>query len=336
MVVCLYKPHPPHPDMTVVINDPTWLPWISNGEFLSYFAVVSFTTVVYDWALTFGQEFELIWRQRRSFMTVLYLCVRYIGVLYSVITIPIGLPVPMTDVVGSIVYFMWIWMPVVVNAMLGVIIMIQIYAMYGRSKKMLVFLIVVLLASTISSGVMTVVGHAGVSAGEFIALGYHLCLTIDDFSDRLDLSYESLISTAIWEILAFILAVWIVIKHLRELRQSPTGSTIGDCFIILIQSHAFYFVAFATVACFTLGSLSANITFSSSVGSTLYTGVLGVVQALQMFVLGPRLILSIRKYHAELVARSDEGTRMTSIHFQAGGDSDALTSGEGVLTGGDV
>jgi hypothetical protein len=40
-----------------------------------------------------------------------------------------------------------------------------------------------------------------------------------------------------------------------------------------------------------------------------------------MFVLGPRLILSLRKYHAKLVARSDEGTGMTSIYFQAGGDA---------------
>jgi hypothetical protein len=59
----------------------------------------------------------------------------------------------------------------------------------------------------------------------------------------------------------------------------------------------------------------------------LYTSVLRIAQVLQMFVLGPRLILSIREYHAKLVARSDEGTAMTSINFQAGGDT---------LTGGDV
>jgi hypothetical protein len=44
---------------------------------------------------------------------------------------------------------------------------------------------------------------------------------------------------------------------------------------------------------------------------------------LQMFVLGPRLILSLREYHAKLVARSDGGTGMTSIYFQAGGDESA-------------
>ncbi|KAG2101138.1 hypothetical protein BD769DRAFT_1508479 [Suillus cothurnatus] len=38
---------------------------------------------MYDWVLTLGQEIELIWRQRWSFMTVLYLVIRYIGILYS-------------------------------------------------------------------------------------------------------------------------------------------------------------------------------------------------------------------------------------------------------------
>jgi hypothetical protein len=45
-----------------------------------------------------------------------------------------------------------------------------------------------------------------------------------------------------------------------------------------------------------------------------------------MFVLGPRLILSVREFHAKLVARSDEGTRMTTLYFQAGGD--ALADGD--------
>jgi len=35
-----------------------------------------------------------------------------------------------------------------------------------------------------------------------------------------------------------------------------------------------------------------------------------------MFVLGPRLILSIRDYQAKLVTNSDEGTAMSTIAFQ--------------------
>ena len=36
---------------------------------------------------------------------------------------------------------------------------------------------------------------------------------------------------------------------------------------------------------------------------------------MQAFVLGPRLILSIRDYQATLVTNSDEGTAMTTIAF---------------------
>ncbi|KAG1784979.1 uncharacterized protein HD556DRAFT_1451218 [Suillus plorans] len=47
-------------------------------------AVAAFMGVTYDWALTFGQEVELIWRQRWFLMTVMYLSVRYLGILSAV------------------------------------------------------------------------------------------------------------------------------------------------------------------------------------------------------------------------------------------------------------
>ncbi|KAG2032785.1 hypothetical protein BDR03DRAFT_736394 [Suillus americanus] len=69
--------------MTVVSDDPTWWPFISSSALVNYFVAASSTVVVYDWALTFGQEFDLVLRKRWSFMTVLYICVRYIGILFS-------------------------------------------------------------------------------------------------------------------------------------------------------------------------------------------------------------------------------------------------------------
>ena len=45
-------------------------------------------------------------------------------------------------------------------------------------------------------------------------------------------------------------------------------------------------------------------------------GVFQIATNLQMFVLGPRLILSIRQYHAKIVANHDEGSRMTTMLFQ--------------------
>jgi len=45
-------------------------------------------------------------------------------------------------------------------------------------------------------------------------------------------------------------------------------------------------------------------------------GVSQIVLLVQMFVLGPRLVLSIRQFNAKLVADSDEATAMTSIDFR--------------------
>jgi len=58
-----------------------------------------------------------------------------------------------------------------------------------------------------------------------------------------------------------------------------------------------------------------------------YAGVLQIIQVVQMFVLGPRLILGVREYHARLVAHSDEGIGMASIVFQ---ERIQITTGGGV------
>jgi hypothetical protein len=47
----------------------------------------------------------------------------------------------------------------------------------------------------------------------------------------------------------------------------------------------------------------------------IFYGVLLFTQVVQMTLLGPRLILGLREYHAKLVAESDEGLGMTSIVF---------------------
>jgi hypothetical protein len=48
----------------------------------------------------------------------------------------------------------------------------------------------------------------------------------------------------------------------------------------------------------------------------MFSGFLSIALVVQMFVLGPRLILGVREYHAKLVAIFDEATGMASIVFQ--------------------
>jgi hypothetical protein len=51
-------------------------------------------------------------------------------------------------------------------------------------------------------------------------------------------------------------------------------------------------------------------------GVQISNAIFEIFSYMQMFVLGPRLILSVRAYHAMLVAGSDAETSMNSIVFQ--------------------
>ncbi|KAG2086539.1 uncharacterized protein F5147DRAFT_841564 [Suillus discolor] len=82
-----------------------------------------------------------------------------------------------------------------------------------------------------------------------------------------------------------------------------TGSTIGDCFRVLIQSHVLYLASFVGASCLHLAVLSPEISNSISTEAQMLGGVLQILSVVQMFVLGPRLILSIRECHVKLVTQ---------------------------------
>jgi hypothetical protein len=54
---------------------------------------------------------------------------------------------------------------------------------------------------------------------------------------------EIWILATICEVLALGLAVWIVVKHLRELQPSSTGWTTEGCFTVFVKTHTLYFAS---------------------------------------------------------------------------------------------
>ncbi|OAX31721.1 hypothetical protein K503DRAFT_56277 [Rhizopogon vinicolor AM-OR11-026] len=313
--------------MTVVSNDPSLWPIINYSRQTSYASVASLAVVVYDLGLASGQEFELIWRQRWSLMTVLYLGARYSGIPYMVMMMFPVLPfVSLTDTVSLVYFHLRNWMNIVVNAILNVIMIIRLYAMYQRSRKMLVFLVVIFLAVQIACVVISAIHVRYTSAEEDTISGMHMCSYHAD-SQKLSVNEITRILGTAWEILALCLAVWSSVKHFRQLQRPSTRWAVADCFTILIKSHVFYFASFVGVSCLQL-SLNFSPTLASiSVGSEIFSGFLQIITVVQSFVLGPRLILGIREYHAKLVTDSDDGIGMTSIVFQ---ERIHITTGGGV------
>ncbi|OAX34101.1 hypothetical protein K503DRAFT_470694 [Rhizopogon vinicolor AM-OR11-026] len=229
--------------MTLFSNDPSWWPTININAIYSYVTVASLTMVIYDWVLTFGQEFELVWRKRWSLVTVLYLSVRYVGILYTVFNLIVTLPsVSLTDVVsnylyrcchscstdcaptyrGSVVYLVMNWTPVVVNVMLGVIMIAWLHAMYQQSRKMLLFLIATFLAIQIACGVLVTIASRNISGEEYILSGTHQCY-YSSKGDAPFLAEMTWVFGTAWAVLALCLAVWIPIKHFHQLQRTSTG-----------------------------------------------------------------------------------------------------------------
>ncbi|KAG2107159.1 uncharacterized protein F5147DRAFT_209389 [Suillus discolor] len=319
--------------MTVVSNAPSWWPFISLRIFLSHWTVAAGLVVVYDWVLTLGQEIELIWRQRWSLMSVLYIAIRYIGIRYSVANVLMCMPmISLTDTVsipqpshsnamnilicrGNIVYYPVNGITVVVTAMLCVIMITRLYAMYQRSRIILIILVIIFLAINIACGIIAAIALKHTVAGELIISGMYMCNFEYEGDAQLLATMVWMLNT-VWEVLALCLAVWIAVKHFRDLRRlSPsTGSTIGDCFRVLIKSHVLYFASFVGVSSLQLTILSPEVLHSHS--ALILIGVLQILLSVQLFVLGPRLILSVREHYAKLVANSDAETSMNSIVFQ--------------------
>ncbi|KAG1786229.1 uncharacterized protein HD556DRAFT_1531150 [Suillus plorans] len=305
--------------MTYVSNYPSWWPYISSNIFVSYWGVAAGVVVVYDWVLTLRQEIELIWRQRWSLMTVLYLTIRYIGIPFSVINLlPIMPSVSLTDAVSTITYYTESVINLVVTAMLGVIMIARLYAMYHGSRKMLIFLVIIFLAVIITCGVILAIDLEYSVWEEFVLSGTYICYYVDGDGANHQISYSTVwILYTVWEVLALCFSIWIAVKHFCDLRRlgASTGSTIGDCFRVLIQSHVLYFASFVGVSCLQLTELSPEIANLNSIGAQILYGAVQILLVVQMFVLGPRLILSVREYNAKLVAYSDAETSMHSIVF---------------------
>ncbi|KAG1905015.1 uncharacterized protein F5891DRAFT_1170574 [Suillus fuscotomentosus] len=117
------------------------------------------------------------------------------------------------------------------------------------------------------------------------------------------------ILVTVWEVLALCLAVWIAVKHFRELRQHSAGGIIEDCFMVLMKTHVVYFASFVAVSYFHLVlDFPPKSFIDNFLDASIISELLQILEVVQMSVPGPCLILGVWKYHAKLVADSDAAT----------------------------
>ncbi|KAG2038364.1 hypothetical protein BDR03DRAFT_954572 [Suillus americanus] len=131
-----------------------------------------------------------------------------------------------------------------------VIMIVRLHAMYQQSRNFLAIRI----ANVVMSAILTM--H--ISGEEFVLSGTYQCF-IGYPGDALLLNSMTWIISTVLEVLALCLAVWIAVKHFRELQRSSTGGIMGDCFMVLVRTHVIYFASFLAISCFQIGFFSPTL-----------------------------------------------------------------------------
>ncbi|KAG2046741.1 hypothetical protein BDR06DRAFT_964704 [Suillus hirtellus] len=227
-----------------------------------------------------------------------------------------SLPILVTDVSCQIMYAALDWIGVTVFTMLGVIMIARLHAMYQHSRKVLIILLIAFLAVAVVNILVAAITMRHFSGEELVLSGTYQC-AIKFEGDAVLLGSISWIIGTAWEVLTLCLAVRIAVKHFRELQRHSAGQIIKDCFTVLLKTHVGYFASMLPAACLKLGYMSPTISADKySPETQIYLGFLQIFTLAQMFVLGPRLILSVREYHTRLVAHADAGPSMIPMSFQ--------------------
>ncbi|KAG1806711.1 uncharacterized protein HD556DRAFT_1532680 [Suillus plorans] len=199
-----------------------------------------------------------------------------------------------------------------------VIMVVRLRAVYQGSRKVMIFLIVTFLAVNIFYCVFAVIATRYLSGEELILSCTYRCNVVFEGGESTLLYTVTWILTTAWEVVAVCLTAWIAVKHFRELRQHSANDLVEDGLAVLMKSHVAYFASFVAASCLELGYLSPAFSTPdpSSLGPPIYAGVASLFSLMQLFVLGPRLILCIREHYARVEADSYAATGMSSIAFQ--------------------
>ncbi|KAF8452918.1 hypothetical protein L210DRAFT_2064774 [Boletus edulis BED1] len=197
----------------------------------NYLSLAGVTAVVYDYVLTFSREVshpfftsvsclimykvEYIWCQPWTWVSTMFVVVRYIGLYFIVTAALIGTSfVPGPREVGKLMYLSCYWAFFVFLSTADVLMILRVYAMWNRSKTILRVLLLVFIIQTLISGILE---------GIYLNPNTHLSVTtirIQDFSvcdnSTADKGFYGVYYVAARLALSALLAILAIIQTLKQ------------------------------------------------------------------------------------------------------------------------
>ncbi|KAH7917965.1 hypothetical protein BV22DRAFT_922382 [Leucogyrophana mollusca] len=270
--------------------------------------------------LTFSQEVDLIWNRRWTFMTGLYFAARYCGsVSFFSTNTALNLRFSWTRKVPEITYIANQWINTVFSLSMQAILLVRVYALYNRSKKLLAFLLACFCCNAIVvlviSGMMY---NFPVMGKYFLAVGPNSFGSVAE-EDEVDpsafepLGVVDVMMQLTLDLILLALALSAAVKHTLEARRLHGGWSINPLVKSLIADQIIYFIG--------------NIIWQAAVISLIFPDsiaagspiMLGLAFFFNGFVAlaGPHMVISLRAQEHKTVEGTSHG-ELSTIQFGTG------------------
>lgn len=115
----------------------------------NYITTAVFVILLYDTVLTFSKEVKFIWSKPIAFSKVLYIIARYYGLLSSGIVFFMTV-LPARSLNSCRIYLKWYASagPQINEVVVNLVLLLRIYALYGRNKRLLYLIVPIFLAES--------------------------------------------------------------------------------------------------------------------------------------------------------------------------------------------
>ncbi|KAF8437126.1 hypothetical protein L210DRAFT_2356074 [Boletus edulis BED1] len=215
----------------------------------NYLSLAGITAVVYDYILTFSSEVEYVWCQRWTWVSTMFVVVRYIG-LYWIVTAALTstLFVPGPVEVGKVMYLSYYWAFFVYLSTADLLMILRVYAMWNQSRTILCVLLLVYIIQTL----VTVVFE-----GIYTNPNTHFSVTtiqILDFSvcgSSIDNTFYAIYYIVLRLVLSALLAILAVFQTLKQSfdMYKATKQWQPDRYIQqLVKDGIFYFIVYVPIS----------------------------------------------------------------------------------------
>ncbi|KAJ7246931.1 hypothetical protein C8J57DRAFT_1475883 [Mycena rebaudengoi] len=263
---------------------------VAYQTFANNCATASFIAIlVYDWLLTLRPEVEYIWKQKMTFGKLLYLINRYL-VIVDLIILLNSYANPIIH--GSQVCKPWFhidsWLAFISIVAIDIMWLLRTWAMWHRSKKMLIFLVILQALCNLAEGGATLWASLTLFS---IPSQNNIRPCLSGFA-RPDVLYALWMGVIVWDLAIMILTL---IRAASTVRSHETTNSI---IALVVKDGVQYFVLIFLIAI-------GNIVVINIAPGPLATMLL-TLQRVTNSVIGSRMMLNLR------------GTLMNSSHNRRG------------------